>query len=82
MVNDFLNGARLKFKASGIVMIKCGFSLEDIQPAPTEHNIHILNVGYWITEPYKTTFFNDFIFFSFKENFLKTVVNNGMSGSS
>ena len=82
MVNDFLNGARLKFKASGIVMIKCGFSLEDIQPAPTEHNIHILNVGYWITEPYKTTFFNDFIFFSFKENFLKTVVSNGMSGSS
>ena len=57
MVNDFLNDARLKFKASGIVMIKCGFSLEDIQPAPTEHNIHILNVRCWITEPYKTTFF-------------------------
>ena len=44
-------------------MIKCGFSIENIQPVPSEYNITILNARYWTTEPCKTTFFNDFIFF-------------------
>ena len=46
VVNDFLNNVRSKFKASSSVMIKCGFSIESIQPAPTEYNVPILKVRY------------------------------------
>ena len=63
MVNDFLNNFRSKFKASGSVTIKCGFSIENTQHVPSEYNITILNARYWTKEPCKTTFFNDFIFF-------------------
>ena len=35
-----------------------------------------------ITEPYRAKFFNDYIFFSLKENILKRVIVNRMSGSS
>ena len=62
MVNDFLNNIRSKFKASSSVMINCCFLIENIQPAPSKYNVPILNVRYWTTEPYKTTFFNDLYF--------------------
>ena len=62
-------------------MIKCGFSNENVQPAPSEYNVPILNVRYWTTEPYKMTFLNDFIFFSLKDETSARVINNGMRGS-
>ena len=52
-------------------MIKCGFSIENIQRAPSEYNVPVLNVRYRTIELYKTTFFNNFIFFSLKEKILK-----------
>ena len=78
---DFFNNVRSKFKASDSVMIKCGFSVENIQLGPSEYNVPILNVRYWTTEPYKTIFFNYFIFFILKDEILEKVINNGMSGS-
>ena len=81
VANDFLNNVRSKFKASDSVMIKCGFSVENIQLGPSEYNVPILNVRYWTTEPYKTIFFNYFIFFILKDEILEKVINNGMSGS-
>ena len=41
-----------KFRPNGEVMIKCGFCIENIQPAPTEYTVPILNIRYWSTEPY------------------------------
>ena len=41
-----------------------------MQLPPTEYNVPILNVRYLSTEPYKTTYFNDFVFFSLKEDIL------------
>ena len=67
VVNNFLNDVKSKFKTSGSVMIKCDFSIENIQSAPSEYNASILNVRYWTTEPYKTTFFDDFIIFILKD---------------
>ena len=75
-----LNG-KSKFRANGNVVIKCGFPIQNIQSAPTEYNVPILNVRYWSTDPYKTMYFNDFVFFSLKEDILKRVINNGMTGS-
>ena len=41
----------------------------------------IVNTRYWTTEAFKTTYFNDYIFYSLTENILKIVIVNGMSGS-
>ena len=41
----------------------------------------IVNTRYWTTEVFKTTYFNDYIFYSLTENILKIVIVNGMSGS-
>ena len=40
----------------------------------------IVNTRYWTTEPFKTTYFNDYVFYSLRENILKRV--NEMSESS
>ena len=42
----------------------------------------IINTKDWTTEPFKTTYFNDYIFYSLRENILKRVIVNGMLGSS
>ena len=42
----------------------------------------VVNTRYWTTEPFKTKYFNDYIFYSLRENVLKRVVVNGMSWSS
>ena len=82
-VDDFLQNVRLKFKSSDSnFTIKCGFTIENMQLPPTEYDVLILSICYWSTEPYKSTCFNNFAFFSLKENILKRVINNGMTGSS
>ena len=82
VANDFLSNVRSNIKANGEVMIKHGFSIENIQPAPTEYSVPVLNIWYWSTEPYKMKYFNGFIFYSFKEEILKQVNNYDMSSSS
>ena len=42
----------------------------------------VVNTRYWTTERFKTNYFNDYIFYSLRENILKRVIVNGMSGSS
>ena len=82
LVNDFLNNFRSKFKTSSQVIMKCGFSLENLQPAPLETSALIVNLRYWSTGPYQTTFFNDYVFYSLKNDVLKRVTANGESRSS
>lgn len=63
-------------------VMQCGFSIENYQLGPTENNTPIINTQYWFAESYGTKFFNDYIFLSVKENILKRVIVNEMSGSS
>ena len=44
-VDDFLNNVRTKFRPSGLVLIKCGFIIENIQQALSENVRPILNNG-------------------------------------
>ena len=71
LVDEFLKNVKLRFKSNGNVLIKCGFTINNIQPALREYDTSLLTVCYWSTEPYKTIYFNDFIFFSLKEDILK-----------
>ena len=61
-------------------MIKCGFIIEDIQQSVLENLRPILNIRYWSTGAYKATYFNDYVFYSLKQNILSKVIANGMSG--
>ena len=82
VVDDFLRKVRSKFRPRGDVILKCEFLIENIQPSLYENLIPIFNTRYWSTEPYQTRYFNDYIFYSLKENILKRVIVNGISGSS
>ena len=53
VVDDFLNNVSSKFRPSGSVLIKCGFIIENVQPAVSDNLIPILNKRYWSTETYR-----------------------------
>ena len=42
----------------------------------------LLNTRYWTTKTYNSTYFNDFIFFSLRQDILKRVIINNMLGSA
>ena len=42
------------FRATSEDVMKCGFSLENLQPAPLETSAPIVNLRYWSTDPYQT----------------------------
>ena len=72
----------IRISAEGDFIIKCGLSLENIQSSPFENEAPILNSRYWSTEVYQTKLFNDYIYFNLREEIIKIVRNNGMTGSS
>ena len=80
-MTDFVSNVKNRFVASNGVIIKVGFTIENIQPSPDEISTPIINSRYRSTEPYRTPYFNDYVFFSLKENIEKRVIVNGMSGS-
>ena len=53
----FLNNVRIKFKSTTPVVIKCGFSIENLQLASLEDGKPILNVRYWTNGQIKQRFF-------------------------
>ena len=55
VVDNFLNSVRSEFRPSGSVLIKCGFIIENVQPAVSDNLIPILNKRYWSTEAYRVT---------------------------
>ena len=61
--------------------MRCGFSLENIQPAIDDYDQQLKVSRYWSTDPIQTKLFNDFVFFNTRESVLKRVINNGMAGS-
>ena len=62
--------------------MRCGFSLENIQPPIGYYDQPLKVLRYWSTDPIQTKLFNDFAFFTTRESVLKRVINNGMTGSS
>ena len=54
VVTDFLNNVKNRFVANNNVIIKVGFTIENIQPLPREIGTPIINSRYWSTEPYRT----------------------------
>ena len=64
------------------VLLRAGFSIENIQQALDHYSEPLLQTRYWSTEPIQTKSFNDFVLFKTRESILKRVINNRLSGSA
>ena len=64
------------------VLLRAGFSIENIQQALDNYSEPLLQTKYWSTEPIQTKSFNDFVLFKTRESILKRVINNRLSGSA
>ena len=81
LVGEFLFNVKTRIRRSySDFLVRCGFSLENIQP-PIDDYDHPLKVSrYWSTNLIQTKLFNEF-FFNTRESVLKRVIYNGMSSS-
>ena len=61
LFNDFVNNFRSNFESSSQVIMEWGFLIENLQSALVESCEPIVNIRYWSTDPYQTTFFNDYV---------------------
>ena len=64
------------------VILRAGFSIENVQQALDNYSEPLVHTRYWSTEPIHTKSFNDFILFKTRESILKRVINNKLSGSA
>ena len=72
LIEEFLLNVRHRFKAVGQdVSIKCGFSIQNIQPPPTTYTVAMVDSRYWSTDVYRTTYFNDHVLSSLSNDIKK-----------
>ena len=64
------------------VLLRAGFSIENVQQALDNYLEPLVQTRYWSTEPIQTKSFNDFVLFKTRESILKRVINNRLSGSA
>ena len=73
---------RLVQRYDNDVLIRMGFSIENVQQALDNYSEPLVQTRYWSTEPIQTKSFNDFVSFKSRESILKRVINNRLSGSA
>ena len=82
LVDEFLFNVKTRIRRSVTdFLVRCGFSLENIQLPIGDYNEPLTVSRYWSTDLIQTKSFNDFVFFNTRESVLKRVINNGMTGS-
>ena len=64
------------------VLIRAGFSIENVQQVLNDYSEPLVQTRYWSTEPLQTKSFNEFISFKIRESMLKRVINNKLCGSA
>ena len=84
VVDDFLFNVKRVFKPSNNVLFKGDFSIENIQTVPlSSPDIgDIKSLCCWSTNVYKGVYLNDFIVSEIRNDILKRVINNNLTGSS
>ena len=73
---------RLVKRYDNNVLIRMGFSIENVQQALDNYSKPLVQTRYWSTEPIQSKSFNDFVSFKSRESILKRVINNGVTGSA
>ena len=64
------------------VLIRIGFSIENIQQALDNYSEPLVQTRYWSTDPIQAKSFNDFVSFKSRESILKRIINNRLTGSA
>ena len=83
VVENFLNQVRKTMpRYDTDILLRAGFSIENIQQVLDNYSEPLLQTRYWSTEPIQTKSFNDFVLFKTRESILKRVINNRLSGSA
>ena len=83
VVDSFLaQGKRLIDRYFNDVLIRVGFSIENIQQPLDNYSEPLVQTRYWSTEPIQTKSFNDFVILKTRESILHRVINNRLSGSA
>ena len=83
LVDSFLAQVkRLVPRYDNDVLIRAGFSIENVQQALDNYSEPLVQTRYWSTEPLQSKSFNDFIQLKIRESILKRVINNKLSGSA
>ena len=81
-VDDFLRNVKYRFKSTNKKWFKCSFNIENTQNSNRSDLQPLLNTRYWTTETYDSIYFNDFTLYALRQDILKRVIINTMSGSS
>ena len=81
-VEEFLKNVQYKFQSNHKNSFKGSFYIENKQNSVTNDLAPLVDTRYWSTETYDGKYFNDFILFSLKQDILKRVIVNNMSGSA
>ena len=83
VVDNFLNQVKNVFQRyENDVLLRAGFSIENVQRPLDNYSEPLVQTRYWSTEPIQTKSFNDFVLFKTRESILKRVINNRLSGSA
>ena len=84
VVDDFLFNVKRVFKPSNNVLFKGDFSIGNIPSAPLSlpDIVDIKSLRFWSTNLYKGVCFNNFIVSEIRNDILKRVINNSLTGSS
>ena len=83
VVEDILNSVKNKIpRYNADVLIRAGFSIENIQQPLDNYTESLKQTRYWSTEPIQNKSFNDFVYFNTRESILKRVINNRLTGSA
>ena len=84
IINDFLFNIKYIFEPSRQVSIKGDISIENIENAPGDvpDTADIKSLRYWSTNVYRAVYFNDYVIASIRNDILKRVLNNNLSGSA
>ena len=72
------------FKPTSECQFKADFAIENIQDAPSEvaNTADIKTLRYWSTNVYSAVYFNEFVANGIRNDILKRVINNRLTGSS
>ena len=81
-VEEFLKNVQYKFQSNHKNSFKGSFYIENKQNSVTNDLAPLVDTRYWSTETYDGKYFNYFILFSLKQDILKRVIVNNMSGSA
>ena len=84
VVEKLLFKVAVIFKPASECQFKADFAIENIQDAPSgiDNTADIKTLRYWSTNVYRAVYFNEFVANGIRNDILKRVINNRLTGSS